>query len=121
MGRSGITLSIVNLYDGPSFSELPSEGSTMTEIRKDLFLHLGGPYDGEQMLVEVDSDGVPTETNTIRDITSPNQFHNPTVTIQVNGLTSLYERESRLGDTDFEYVFRYVIQDVQNWAGRTAA
>lgn len=111
----------MNLYDGLSDSEFPSEGSTVTAVRKDLFMHIGGPYDGESMPVEVDSHGVPTETNTIRDMTSPNQLHNPTVTSQVNGLTSLYERDERLGDDGFEYVFNYVIQDVQNWAGRTAA
>lgn len=112
MGHLGITLSIVNLNRGPDFSEFPSEGATMTAVRKEFFLHIGGPYDGSPMLVEVDSKGVPTETNTINDITSPNMFYNPVTSSQVNRLTALYEREERLGDDGFEYVFNYVVQNV---------
>lgn len=93
----------------------------MTAVRKELFPHIGGPYDGTSMFVEVDSDGVPTETNTINDITAPNMYLNPVTTSQVNRLTSLYEREERLGDKGFEYVFRYVVQNVTDLSDRKAA
>lgn len=93
----------------------------MTEVRKEFFLHLNGPYDGERMLVEVDTDNVPTETHTITDITTPNYLNNPNTTSVVNRLTSLYERDERLGDDGFEYVFRYVIQDVQDLSDPQAA
>ncbi len=102
----------MTIYDGPDFSEFPSEGATMTEPRKELFLHIGGPYDGAQMPVEVDSRGVPTETNTIHDITAPNMFLDPVRSIQVNRLTALYERTEELGADGVGYVFRYVVQNV---------
>jgi hypothetical protein len=104
-----------------SFSDIPSEGGTMTMPRKEFFPHVGGPVDGTTMPVEVDDDGVPVETNTIHDITAPNMFFNPTTTSQVNRLTSLYERSERFGDNGFEYVFTYVVQTVENLTDRNAA
>jgi hypothetical protein len=107
-----------------SFSDIPSEGSTMTAARKEFFLHIGGPYDGERMLVEVDGEGVPPETNTIGDITFPSHLRNPGTTSLVDSLTSLYERSEhpdRLGDDGFEYTFRYVFQDVTDLSRPMAA
>lgn len=84
----------------------------MTETRKGMFLHLGGPYDGAEMPVEVDAGGVPVETNTVNDITFPAGLRNPAMTMQADRIVALYERDEVLADTGFAYVFRYVVQEL---------
>jgi hypothetical protein len=89
----------------------PSGGGTMTEPRQEQFMHNGGPYDGEAMLVEVDDNGVPIELHIVSDMSgidpSRNSFGGPTVDV----LSSMYERTEVFGDEGFTYVYQFRGQD----------
>ena len=84
----------------------------MTMIRREKFLHLGGPYDGERLPVEVGADGVPVEHYVFNDMTDVDMSRSPTSEIMADRLRTLYERDSRLGDDGFEYVYRFRGTDV---------
>lgn len=84
----------------------------MTAPRTELFAHIGGPYDGADMPVEVDGHGVPVEHHIINDITAPDMLRNPATTIQSDDLRGLYERDTVLADEGLTYVFRFRSQDV---------
>lgn len=77
-----------------------------------MFLHLGGPYDGVSLPVQVDDDGVPVESYFFNDIGGVDMSRNPTSEIMSDALTSLYERDEILDDDGFAYVFRFRGQDV---------
>jgi hypothetical protein len=101
-------MAVVNFDDS-----LRMGGGTMTTPRQERFLHLGGPYDGAQMSVDVDDDGVPAEFNAIPDMTTPDLALN-SLTIQSKQLTALYDRDTRIGDDGLEYVFRFRNQAVSD-------
>lgn len=98
--------------DGAFNSDLYSEGATMTMPRRELFLHLGGPHDGERLFVELDADGTPVEFYVFNDMTDVDMSRNPTTEIMADRVRVTYQRESRLGDGGFEYIYRYVGTDV---------
>ncbi len=75
----------------------------MTMPRRAPFPHVGGPYDGADMMVDVDEKGTPAEHSIIPDMTSPNMLLNPATQIQSKQLTALYLRETRDGGFVFVY------------------
>ena len=81
-------------------------------VRRVKVLHLGGPYDGEMLPVEVDADGVPVEHYFFQDMTAPDPSRNSTTEFQADLIQTLYERDTRLGDGGLEYVFMFRGQDV---------
>ncbi len=74
--------------------------------RTELFPHIGGPFDGDNVAVQVDEDGVPVEFSTIDDFTAPNMKINPAMGIQAQSVVHLYERDDQPG-SDRGWVFRY--------------
>jgi len=84
----------------------------MTAPRTAPFLHIGGPYDGDQMFAPVDEDGTPTEINIVEDMTSADLSLSPLQGLSAKMLRATYEREERFGDDGFFYVFVFRGQDV---------
>lgn len=76
------------------------------------FLHLNGPYDGEFLPVEVDDKDVPVEHYFFTDMTDVDMSRNATTEMQADVVKSLYERDTRLGDSGFEFVFVFRGADV---------
>lgn len=77
-----------------------------------MFRHVGGPYDGASLPVEVDEAGDPPESYFFNDMTSGDMSRNPTSEILSDALAALYERETTVGDDGFEYIFVFRGQDV---------
>lgn len=84
----------------------------MTIPRTELFMHIGGPCDGEQMPVQVDDNGEPTEINLISGFTDPSEAIPGFAAHQAKSLTHTYLREETLGDDGFTYVYRFRGTDV---------
>lgn len=83
----------------------------MTPARTELFQHIGGPYDGIEMPVEVDEDGTPLEFYSASDFTAPNPAIPSFAGHQSQLIKNTYERQDRLGADGFEYVFQFVGSD----------
>lgn len=98
--------------DGHYTADPFEEGRGMAKPRTADFMHIGGPYDGEALPVEVDEAGVPVEHYFFYDMTSSNMSRDPSSESQADRLQSLYERADQLGDDGFTYVFEFRGQDV---------
>ncbi len=79
----------------------------MTFPQTEMFMHTGGPCDGERMPVEVDDAGVPAEIHMVSGFTQPTEAVPGFAAHQAKALRSMYEREEIFGDDGFEYVFRF--------------
>lgn len=74
-----------------------------------LFPFRGGPYDGAELMVEIDETGVPVEFRSVRDMTTPDAAV-PRNYIQSDRLVSLYERVEDSSAPD-GYVFEFRNQE----------
>jgi hypothetical protein len=96
-------------------------GGTVTPPRTGMFMHIGGPYDGTEMPVEVDDDGNPPEFRMANDFTDFNAAIPAFAGHQANLVKNTYEREDRLGADGFEYVYVFRGSDTINQNRRSAA
>lgn len=88
----------------PFFS---ARGTDAPAPRTEMFPFRGGPYDGENMPVEVDDAGVPVEMRTVDDLTAPDMAINPAFGHQSDRLVALYERVDALGPDGIGYVYEF--------------
>lgn len=79
----------------------------MTAQRNAMFLHLGGPFDGAFMPVEVDGQGVPVEMNTPMSFPLNDLLINPVDTPSNTQIIHTYERDTDITDDGVYFVFRY--------------
>lgn len=79
----------------------------MTAPRTAMFLHVGGPYDGAQMPVEVDSDGTPAEANYPQSFPLGDLMSHPAGLPNDTRIIHTYERDEVLNDDGFGYRFVY--------------
>jgi hypothetical protein len=86
-----------------------------------MFMHLGGPYDGIEMPVPVDENDEPAEFYSASDFTSPNPGIPSFAGHQSKLVKNTYERNERLGEDGFEYVFNFVGTDTINQNNSRAA
>jgi len=92
----------------------------VTPPRTEMFMHVGGPYDGVEMAVEVDDDGVPPEIRMANDFTTPNPAIPAAFGHQSQLIKNTYEREERFGDNGFYYVYVFRGSDTINQNRRVA-
>lgn len=83
----------------------------MTPARTEMFEHVGGPYDGIAMPVEVDEDGVPAEFYSASDFTAPNPAIPSFAGHQSQLIKNTYERQDRLDENGVGYEYRFVGSD----------
>ena len=82
----------------------------MTEPRTVPFPHLGGPYDGDDFPVHVDTHGVPQEIHHIDSLGAPNMLIDPTRGMQSAMLRDFYDREPVLTADGVGFVYRHRAQ-----------
>lgn len=95
-------------------------GGKVTPAPTGMFMHVGGPYDGTQMPVEVDGDGVPPELRMASDFGNINPAIPAFAGHQAALVKNTYERQDRFGDDGFEYVYVYVGTDMISQNRRVA-
>lgn len=93
----------------------------MTPAQTEMFMHIGGPYDGTEMPVEVDENGEPPELRIANDFSSLNPAIPAFAGHQAKLVKNTYEREERFGNDGFVYVYVYRGSDTLNQNRRPAA
>jgi hypothetical protein len=83
------------------------EGGGAVTAQTALFMHIGGPFDGERLLVEVDDNGIPVEVNPPRSFALGGGVFNPDALPRDPRIFNTYERDVVMDGDGIGYVFRY--------------